>query len=119
LANPAYPAGCSEGSAPVTCVTGRTQNEGIHKACHAIFDPIEQSSAVNGKMPYSTAKDAAAKSMAATNNDKELTDEETKCVKFQLDSYYKKCLNKNGAVDESAPLNATSSAAGKVVSGGL
>ncbi len=116
--NMLYPKGCSHGKAPCVCVDNENQHDGTHRDCHAVFDKAElaEGKRTNGTMSYAKARDAAAESAAGINNGQTPTEKQQKCIKAQLDNYYKKCLkNKDGSVKMSASLNASTTAAGLVV----
>ncbi|WP_372623350.1 DUF4150 domain-containing protein [Falsiroseomonas sp.] len=119
LKNPTYPKGCSHDSAPCVCVDNENQHDGLHRDCHAVFDPIEHKLAQKppkGQITYRQARNAAAKSAAGINGGKQPTKRQLDCIKAQLDNYYKNCLKgKNGKVDMDAKLNAQQDAAGLVL----
>jgi hypothetical protein len=97
------------------CVSRGNQHQGSHKRCHAKFDPIELKHAGSGKMPYSTARTAAASSAGgAMNPPRELTQKEKACVALQLDQYYKAKPPDGPGVTGNSSLRARG-AAGKVL----
>lgn len=100
-------------NAPVICVSFGNQHQGSHKACHAIFDPVEADHFDKNKpFKYEKACDTAAKS-AGGAVDRELTGDEKKCVSAQLDTYYKKDPN-GPKLDNSSELRASGDP-GKVI----
>jgi hypothetical protein len=116
--NMTYPKGCSHGKAPCVCVDNENQHDGTHRDCHKVFDKaeLEIGERTGGTMTYAQARDAAAESAAGINNDKTPTENQQKCIKAQLDNYYKKCLkNKDGSVRMTAQLNASTEAHGGLV----
>ena len=83
------PGGYNHGNAPVICVTFGNQHQGSHKACHAVFDPVEADHFHNNKpLEYGTARDTAAKSASGAVGRDPLSEKEQKCVAAQLDTYY-------------------------------
>jgi len=79
----------SHGDAPVICVTFGNQHQGSHRACHAVFDPVEAEHFHDNKpFKYEKARETAAKSSGGAVGREPPTKEEQACVAKQLDTYY-------------------------------
>jgi hypothetical protein len=103
----------SHGNAPVICVSKGNQHQGSHKKCHAIFDPYELKHAEEGKdFKYGKASEKAAESAGGAVG-RDLSPEEKKCVKLQLDAYYKN--DPKGPKCDDSTVVRSSGAAGKVI----
>lgn len=101
------PTGYNHDNAPVICVTFGNQHQGSHRACHAVFDPVEADHCLNNKpFEYGTARDTAAQSAGGAVGREPLKEAEQKCVAAQLDTYYKDKKNGPG-LNESDSLCAT------------
>jgi Domain of unknown function (DUF4150) len=87
----------THGDAPCICVTGRNQHTKQHGKCHAICDPPElDAHKARRTYTYEEASTNGAKACAgAQNSDKPLDEnsDEFKCIKAQLDAYYKDDCN--------------------------
>jgi hypothetical protein len=102
-------------NAPVICVSKGNQHQGSHKACHALFDPVEQAAFDNDEdFSYADARSAAAASAGgATTPERTLNEKEQGCVAFQLDQYYRAKPPNGPGLTNNSPLRA-SGAPGKV-----
>ncbi len=108
--------GYSHSTAPVICVSRGNQHQGSHKRCHAKFDPIECDHFDNNKkFSYEKARETAAASTGgAMSPPRDLSEDEKKCVSFQLDQYYKAKPERGPGCKNNTPLRA-SGKRGKVI----
>lgn len=110
----------SHDAAPVICVSRGNQHQGSHRACHAIFDPVElDHNTSNTPFTYAKARETAATSAkGAMDPERDLTAQEKACVEFQLDQYYKAAPPAGAGVKDSTVLDTTAKKGGNLVTGG-